>query len=908
MRRNLVVFFLSGSLLGLGCESYPEVTQQTFEIEGGAGPSSTGGVGAVEPSTGGQIVVPEGGAPGTGGTEVQSVCGNGELEPGELCDDGNQEDDDGCSADCLEQDPEYVCETPGELCEDVVICGSGVLEGDEVCDDGNEEDNDGCAADCSAVEDGWVCPRPNVACVELPVCGNGLLERGEDCDDGNATSDDGCSGTEDDAASGCQIEDGYWCPVAGEACVAIVCGDGRRSPGEKCDDGGASDGDGCDASCQVEEGWICPEPGKPCNPICGDGVLNGLEECDDGNTLNSDGCNAACRNEPGFACREPGEACVPAECGNAEVEPGEGCDDGNQVAGDTCSPTCQAEPPVTVGPDPVVNVFCGDGLMTGTEQCDDGNPSAGDGCSDACEIEQGYACKDLLERPESVSFQVTYRDFMQRNEDGGHPHMRVFMRTPPAQGSDRGIPGEVCDTTNQDTCGRLDADGKPALAAEVTEDNIEDLHPTLYAYPDAFSLWYRSTNPDAIEGYNGAIEIMEIPDVLTLDQVGGTDSEVYSFDSASFFPLDERGFGDTPDQPHNFQFTTELRYTFQYQGGESLTFRGDDDVFVYVNGRLAVDIGGIHNAQWGRVVLGDDGDPAGGDSTCAVTADDSVDELPDCELSEEETDSDTDTRFGLTRGGVYEIVLFHAERHPVASNFRLTLAGFLAPRSSCGPLCGDGEVVGWEVCDEGEENNTGEYGHCNPTCTRRMYCGDGIRQGPDDSPSGPEECDNGLNDDLYAFSSDSCQLDCTLPPYCGDGVLQAAFELCDHGDANSDTAYNGCTTNCVWGPYCGDGHLDPEETCDDGDENTLYSAAPGACGPDCEPAPYCGDGIRNGSEACDDGTDENTGEYGGCNPNCTRAPYCGDGVVQADEGEECDDGPIGSLSCTPGCIQRGDIR
>jgi cysteine-rich repeat protein len=62
------------------------------------------------------------------------VCGNGEREPCEDCDDGNNEDGDGCSANCL-------IEQPGE-------CGNGEREPGEDCDDGNDEDGDGCSANC----------------------------------------------------------------------------------------------------------------------------------------------------------------------------------------------------------------------------------------------------------------------------------------------------------------------------------------------------------------------------------------------------------------------------------------------------------------------------------------------------------------------------------------------------------------------------------------------------------------------------------------------------------------------------------------------------------------------------------------------------------------------------------------
>ncbi|MBC8133940.1 MAG: fibro-slime domain-containing protein [Deltaproteobacteria bacterium] len=109
--------------------------------------------------------------------------------------------------------------------------------------------------------------------------------------------------------------------------------------------------------------------------------------------------------------------------------------------------------------------------------------------------------------------------------------------------------------------------------------------------PAPFDQWYRDT-PEV--NMRLATDIPLTPDPAR----PGT----YIYDNDAFFPIDNRGFGNQY-QTHNYHFTSEVHFEFPYRGGEVFTFRGDDDVWIFVNGRLALDLGGVHTAQTGTVDL-----------------------------------------------------------------------------------------------------------------------------------------------------------------------------------------------------------------------------------------------------------------------------------------------------------------
>jgi len=831
------------------------------------------------------------------------ICGNGTRDPGEGCDDANAKSLDGCSKECAVE-PGWYCPTPGQPCKRLVTCGDGRLQSGEQCDLGATNGSAvGCDANC-VLQPGWVCKGHN--CSQVPVCGDGLVTGGEQCDEGGKPSATLCCDACRLAASYCS------CPATGGTCTDNSrCGNGVLEKTELCDDGNNTNADGCSANCGLESGWQCRLAGRPCIPLCGDGRIITPEQCDDGNKLAGDGCSTTCKFEPGWSCAGTPSTCSHAVCGNGIKEAGEGCDDSNTLPLDGCSPTCQNEPRCgtydTQGrPTSAVGAcksVCGDGmLLRGTEQCDDGNALDGDGCSSACTTEAGYTCLSSYDNPPpSLNIPLIVRDFQGHGATGGHPDFGSYCCN-----EQKGIVQALLDVNRKPVYAGTDAAPIAMTTGKTSFDQwYRDVPGTNFTFHQSLTLLQNAAtqttytmNSDTDQPWYprcGFYPLDTTPKIDTNTGLPATYTDG-AFPGRICSAYDSAGYGDEWLN-HNYGFTSELRYWFQYQGGENLTFTGDDDVWVFVNGTLTVDLGGVHNRAVASVIF----DASNGTGRVGYG------DVPS---------TYTTIDLKMAKGSAYEVVVFQAERWCCGSNYMLSLANFLAGASKCGPTCGNGIVTSLEECDNGAANSDTTYNGCTTQCKYGPFCGDGVT-------NGAESCDDGRNTTV-GYNVSGCGPGCLLPPRCGDGIIQAG-EDCDDKSGNQDAQCAGCSATCQHNPYCGDANVDANcsEQCDDGLNAGGYGFCAKGCllgsrcgdatvqaeqGEECDLGAgnsdtsgttctltcqrpgYCGDGIiqSNRGETCDDG--KNDGACGGCSPDCQKGPYCGDGVLQRSCGETCDYG------------------
>jgi fibro-slime domain-containing protein len=649
-------------------------------------------------------------------------------------------------------------------------CGDGALTPDEACDDGNLVSGDGCSETCLLSEPGFSCAVPGQACQRIARCGDGLVAPSEQCDDANLDAGDGCS-------SRCRVELGKKCEGDPSVCTDTTCGDNLKEGAEACDDGNTRPFDGCSPICLKEPNC----EGLSCVSDCGDGLLIN-EDCDDGNLIDGDGCSSSCTVEGGFtcvaeaACELIGEQCalrVPAVFRDfSSTHP----DFTNNTA-------CTALVPGTVADELDAN---GRPVLSGantTQAC----------LSTAENFAQWYTDRpdNVTVVGEIVLFDNGKGGYVNRFGAEGQPFQAVDPTTERGGGASLAACENQCltearngnapfdgplrcddlcrpitDDIQQLTVGQLnqlnnqltqaqnaavpdpvviaDLEAEIALVeAELAELGLQattcqtgcETELAARVAPCAATCKPCSSNPaqfclgGVTESYDGSPLFFPVDGVTTGPTSNLAAASIPAQYGYNAFPLESAIFPGAPN--HNFYFTSEVQYWFQYDAATQATldFLGDDDVWVFLNGKLAVDLGGIHVPSSGSLTI----DAAAGQVTSEIQ--DGREPVTAPIVSNATPDD-----FGLVEGGVYTITIFHAERQLTGSSFKLTLAGFEATPSECTAICGDGVLSFGEECDDGV--NDGGYGECGTSCVLGPFCGDGIQQ----SEAG-ETCDPGPGGD-----------------------------------------------------------------------------------------------------------------------------------------------------------------
>lgn len=162
---------------------------------------------------------------------------------------------------------------------------------------------------------------------------------------------------------------------------------------------------------------------------------------------------------------------------------------------------------------------------------------------------------------------------------------------------------------------RLDANHRP-VAAVPLKDRV-------MTSAASFAQWY------ALDSNPSYTFIRELEFTET-----EANSKIYEYSNTQFFPIGPHEGWGKQDFEKNFGFTTEITIDFYYAKGQTFRFTGDDDLWIFIDDQLALDIGGMHGALTDEIDL---------DKQAAA--------------------------LNLQVGKMHRMRIFHAERHTTRSTF-----------------------------------------------------------------------------------------------------------------------------------------------------------------------------------------------------------------------------------------------
>lgn len=322
-------------------------------------------------------------------------------------------------------------------------------------------------------------------------------------------------------------------------------------------------------------------------------------------------------------------------------------------------------------------------------------------------IPSSWQAASLIE-PDTITLPITYWD--QKADPCDNPN-RQFEWTSCGGYRTHGVLTGIVKS-------RLGTDRLPIPAFSDADSSWEALHDALsinvighdpVLATDNFYRWFHE-----VPGLSKRIDGRTVTFNRTAERTytyGGQD--IYPIDDVPGIDASDVQLKDWQGQKHNFGFTAHLGFAIKVSanGSERFEFSGDDDVWVFLNNQLVLDIGGLHGPISGWFQINTDGtvdtfiekvndlDIRTGDWVECMRIRDSVYADQNCinsynvKIRENfKTTSAQHLDFGLNPDDIVSLDFFYAERSTDGSNTKITIDHMNWPISADSDITA--EVVG----------------------------------------------------------------------------------------------------------------------------------------------------------------------------------------------------------------------